>query len=83
MRDELAAMQARVDAGMYRRTKMLYLLMTVLRVEEDETLPDDKADELMDYVVKQARSLVSIEMLARGRGPWSVRPFADAPNGGK
>jgi hypothetical protein len=65
LRNEIEALRARVDAGMYRRTQMMWLLGIIVRCEDDESMSDDEHDRLMDEVIKRARSILSVERLAR------------------
>lgn len=65
LQEALAAMQSRVDAGMYRRTRMLHVLGVFVKCEDDPTMTDERYEELMTEALKQARALVSLERRAR------------------
>lgn len=86
LREELCAMQVRIDAGMYRRTHMLYLLTLILKCEDDESLTDAEHDAIMDRVIWDSRNIISRELLARKsdrlrEGKWESA-HAPAQKGG-
>lgn len=58
-------LEARISAGIYRRTLLFHIACIVLRCEDDTTLTDDQHDALMDEAIRHARTVVSLERLAR------------------
>lgn len=78
LRQELRAMQVRLEAGMSRRTRMLVLLKVALRCEEDHDLSDEESDALMETFARAARSIISCERLARAQNKlahgWEYEP---------
>lgn len=60
---------AAVHAGLARREAMLLTLGALLYAEDSPDLSDDVYDALMGRVIAQARTLVSLERLAREAAP--------------
>lgn len=58
-------LEARISAGIWRRTRLFHVACTLLKCEDDDTLTDEQHDALMDEAIRHARTVVSLERLAR------------------
>lgn len=59
--EEKETLLARVEAGIFRRQRMLWCLNAFLTCEDDTSLTEDEYDARMAEVERQARTLVSLE----------------------
>lgn len=73
--DENQALRAAVDAGIERRSDMMYLLNMLVVTDDNQKLSDDAYDRTMELILRKARTIVSAERLAiqRARNASTTR----------
>ena len=58
-------LEARISAGIYRRTLLFHVACLLLKSEDDPTLTDEQSDALLEEAIRHARTVVSMERIAR------------------
>ena len=58
-------LETRISAGIYRRTLLFHVACLLLKSEDDPTLTDEQADALLEEAIRHARTVVSMERIAR------------------